>query len=110
MNKRAQLILLTAFVVALGASYFVYRVVGNRLEATQQKTTQLVVAAADIKLGSVLRDSDLGTAEISGPLPKGAITNRQEAVGRGVISNLYEGEPILESRLAAPGAGGDQGR
>ncbi len=27
-------------------------------------------------------------------------------MGRGVISDLYEGEPILESRLAAPGAGG----
>jgi pilus assembly protein CpaB len=27
-------------------------------------------------------------------------------VGRGVISNLYKGEPILENRLAAPGAGG----
>src|ERR1039458_5524643 len=33
MNKRAQLILVTAFVVALGASYFVYRIVGNRLQA-----------------------------------------------------------------------------
>jgi pilus assembly protein CpaB len=106
MNKRAQLILVTAFVVALGASYFVYRIVGNRLQASQEKTTQVVVAATDLKLGSVLRASDLGTAEISGPLPKGAITNRQEAVGRGVISDLYEGEPILESRLAAPGAGG----
>ena len=106
MNKRVQLILLTAFVVALLSSYAVYHMLGSRLGGAQEKTTRVVVAATDIKLGSVLRDSDLGTVEISGPLPKGAITNRQEAVGRGVISDLYEGEPVLENRLAAPGAGG----
>ena len=106
MNKRVQLILVVAFVIACLGTYVVYRLVGSRIGAPKQTTTQVVVAATDIKLGSVLRDSDLGTAEISGPLPKGAITNRQEAVNRGVISDLYEGEPILESRLAAPGAGG----
>jgi pilus assembly protein CpaB len=66
----------------------------------------VVVASSDIPLGSVLSDSDLGTMDIAGALPEGAITNRQAAVGRGVTSNLYKGEPILDSRLAAPGAGG----
>jgi pilus assembly protein CpaB len=106
MNKRVLTILLTAFVIAAACSYVVYRVVGNRLLAGAQKSTQVVVANNDVQLGSVLRDVDLGTADISGALPKGAIVNRQEAIGRGVISNLYQGEPILESRLAAPGAGG----
>jgi len=106
MNKRVLTILLTAFVIAAACSYVVYRVVGNRLLAGAQKTTQVIVANNDVQLGSVLRDVDLGTADISGALPKGAIVNRQEAIGRGVISNLYQGEPILESRLAAPGAGG----
>ena len=106
MNKRVQLILVVAFVVAAVCTYFVYHVVGNRLAGSQEKTTRVVVAASDVKLGAILRDSDLGTVEISGPLPKGAITDRREAVGRGVISDLYEGEPVLESRLAAPGAGG----
>ncbi len=106
MNKRVLTILLTAFVIAAACSYVVYRVVGNRLLAGAQKSTQVIVANNDVQLGSVLRDVDLGTADISGALPKGAIVNRQEAIGRGVISNLYQGEPILESRLAAPGAGG----
>ena len=106
MNKRVQLILFSAFLIAALCSYLVYRVVGNRLAATQNKTVRVVVAAADIKLGSVLRKEDLGTVEMSGTLPKGAITNVQEAVGRGVISDLYQGEPVLDSRLAAPGAGG----
>jgi pilus assembly protein CpaB len=106
MNKRVLTILLTAFVTAAACSYLVYRIVGNRLLSVSQKATPIIVANQDVKLGSVLRDVDLGTAEISGALPKGAIQDRQQAIGRGVISNLYQGEPILESRLAAPGAGG----
>jgi pilus assembly protein CpaB len=106
MNKRVQIILLSAFAIAGLCSYLVYRVVGNRLAGSQGKTTRVVVAAADVKLGNVLRDSDLGTVELSGSVPKGAIVNRQQAIGRGVISDIYQGEPILESRLAAPGAGG----
>jgi len=100
------MILLSAFAIAALCSYAVYRLVGNRLTGAQSKTTQVVVAAADIKLGSVLRDADLGVAERSLPLPKGTIVNRQQAIGRGVLSNIYEGEPILESRLATPGSGG----
>jgi len=107
MNKRLQVIFVSALVIAMACSYLVYRLVGNRLmAASQPKTTRVVVAADNIKLGSVLRDSDLGTVDIEGPLPDGAILTRQEAVGRGVISDLYKGEPIIESRLAAPGAGG----
>ena len=106
MNKRVVVILFSAFLVAAVCSYIVYRVVGVRLTAAQHSTTRVVVAATDIKLGSVLRDVDLGTAEMAGPAPRGAIVNPQDAVGRGVISNLYQGEPIMESRLAAVGSGG----
>jgi pilus assembly protein CpaB len=106
MNRRLLNILLIAFVIAAGCSFIVYRLVGNRLSGPRQTTTRVVAAATDIKLGSVLRDADLTTVEIAGTLPKGAILTRQDAIGRGVISNLYVGEPVLESRLAVPGAGG----
>jgi pilus assembly protein CpaB len=106
MNNRVLIILLSAFVIAVGCSYVVYRLVGNRLNARQPTTTSMVVASRDVQLGNVLHAEDLGTAEMSGPLPKGAIVNRQDAIGRGVTSTLYQGEPILESRLAAPGSGG----
>jgi pilus assembly protein CpaB len=106
MNKRVIVVLLSAFLIAAACSYLVYRMVGVRLGAAQHNVTRVVVAATDIKLGSVLREVDLGTAEMAGPAPKGAIVNPQAAVGRGVISNLYQGEPIMESRLAAAGSGG----
>jgi pilus assembly protein CpaB len=106
MNKRVQMILLSAFLVAALCSYLVYKVAGNRVAASQPKTRSVVIAAGDIKLGSVLKDTDLGTTQIEGTIPDGAIMNPQQAIGRGVISDLYKGEPILENRLAAPGAGG----
>src|SRR5262250_3393230 len=107
MNKRLLLILLSAFIVASGCSYLVYRLVSNSIRATTPRnTTRVVVAATDIKLGSILRDVDLTTSEITGKVPKGVITNPKDAIGRGVIANLSQNEPILESRLAAAGAGG----
>lgn len=106
MNRRLLIILLSAFIVAVGCSYLVFRVVGKRLSVTQQNTTRVVVAATDIKLGAVLRDVDLKTTEMVGALPKGVILKATDAIGRGVISNLYEGEPVLDSRLAAVGSGG----
>jgi pilus assembly protein CpaB len=106
MNRRLLNILLIAFVIAAGCSYIVFRLVGNRLSGTRQTTTHVIAAATDIKLGSVLRDADLTTIEIAGTLPKGVILKKENAIGRGVISNLYLGEPILDNRLAAPGSGG----
>src|ERR1700733_887950 len=106
MNRRLLLILVSAFVIAAACSYLVYRVVGTRLALGQQKSTRVIVAVNDVKLGSVLKDADLSTTDISGPLPKGAILKRQDAIGRGVVSDLYQGEPIVESRLAAVGSGG----
>jgi pilus assembly protein CpaB len=106
MNRRLLNILLIAFVIAAVCSYVVFRLVGIRLSGNRQTTAHIVAAATDIKLGTVLRDVDLATIEIAGALPKGAVLKREDAIGRGVISNLYLGEPVLESRLAARGSGG----
>jgi pilus assembly protein CpaB len=106
MNNRVLIILVSAFAIAAGCSYLVYRIVGSRIAAQQPKTNTIVVAARVLELGSVLHAEDLGTAEMAGPLPKGVIVNRQDAIGRGVVSTLYQGEPIMDNRLAAPGSGG----
>jgi pilus assembly protein CpaB len=106
MNRRLTGILLIAFVVAVACSYLVFRIVGNRLGSPQHRVTAVVAAAGDIKLGSVLRNVDVTTVDIVGTLPQGAILKPADAVGRGVISDLYPGEPVLESRLAPKGSGG----
>jgi pilus assembly protein CpaB len=106
MNRRLFFILVSAFLIAAFGSLVVYRLVGNRLGPPQQKTTRVVAALTDVKLGSVLRDIDLSTTDIVGTVPNGAILKKEDAIGRGVISDLYQGEPVLENRLAAKGSGG----
>src|SRR5260370_33387909 len=106
MNRRLLNLLLIAFAIAAGCSYIVLVWVGNRLSGSRQTSTHVIAAATDIKLGTVLRDADLTTIEITGPLPKRSLLKKENAIGRGVISNLYLGEPVLENRLAAPGSGG----
>lgn len=107
MNRRGGIILLAAFIIASLCTIVVWRLVSGRVSASSRpKSTTVIAAAADIKLGTLLAASDLKTVEIVGPLPPGAIVDAKTAVGRGVVSDLYQGEPILENRLAAAGSGG----
>jgi pilus assembly protein CpaB len=107
MNRRLLTILLIAFVIASGCTFLVYRILGHIVVSSKPvATTKVVAAATDIKLGTVLTSSDLTTTEIAGTVPKGAILKPDEAIGRGVIADIYQGEPILDSRLAAAGSGG----
>ncbi len=50
--------------------------------------------------------ANLTTIQITGTPPKGAILKPEDAIGRGVVADIYQGEPILDSRLAAVGSGG----
>ena len=43
---------------------------------------------------------------IAGLPPKGAILKPEQAIGRGAIAQIPQGEPILESQLAGLGSGG----
>jgi pilus assembly protein CpaB len=107
MNRRLLTILLVAFLIASGCTFLVYRVVGNRV--TQAKpivTTPVVAAAADIKIGTVITAANLTTIELKGAPPKGALLKPSDAIGRGVLADMYQGEPIIDSRLAPVGSGG----
>jgi pilus assembly protein CpaB len=109
MNRRVLAILLVAFFIAAASTYLVVRLIRNQAAAAKPPATTLVVAAkSDIKLGTILNADHLTTVEISGTPPKGSILakDKSKAVGRGVLSDLYEGEPIIENRLAAAGSGG----
>jgi pilus assembly protein CpaB len=107
MNRRLFTVLATAFVVAAICTYFVYRVVGGRLmAAAQHRTTPVVVARTNIKLGTMLKDTDLTTTPWVGAPPAGVILRVQDAVGRGVVSDIYQGEMVMDNRLAAAGSGG----
>jgi pilus assembly protein CpaB len=107
MNRRLLTILLVAFAIAGVCAFLVYRIVSVRMNAAKPMSTANVVAAAkDIPLGAVLQASDLTTMTIAGVTPKGAILKPEIAIGRGAISTIYQGEPVLESQLAGLGSGG----
>jgi pilus assembly protein CpaB len=107
MNRRLLTILLVAFAIAGICAFLVYRIVGVRIAAAKPVSTlRLVSAAKDIPLGAVLQASDLSTVTIAGSAPKGAIMDPKQAIGRGVMDKIFQGEPILDSQLAGLGSGG----
>ncbi len=100
-------ILLVAAVIAGGCTWVVYRLVSARISVSKPvSTTRVVSAARDIPLGAVLTTADLTTMTLGGTPPKGAILKQEDAVGRGVITQISQGEPILDSQLAGLGSGG----
>ena len=107
MNRRLLIILLSAFLIAAVSTYAVWRLVGTRLSAAKPlASTRLVAAAKDIKIGTILAPTDLTTIQVVGTAPQGAILDPKNAIGRGVVSKLFAGEPIVDNRLAPMGSGG----
>jgi pilus assembly protein CpaB len=107
MNRRLSTILFIAFVVAAASSYLVYRIARKQTEPQPKtQTTHIMVAARDLQIGTLVHESDLTTGDWMGPLPKGAIVSKDAVINRGVVAQMYQGEPILETRLAATGSGG----
>jgi len=106
MNRRLLTILLSAFAIAAVCSFAVYRIVSHHITASPSaKTTTVVAASQDLKVGTLVKASDLTTISLQGDLPVGVVVKPEDAVGRGVLSEIYAGEPIMNSRLAVLGAG-----
>jgi pilus assembly protein CpaB len=107
MNKRFLYVLIFAFVVSLGASLVIYRLISGKIASSEQRpTTAVVVAARDLEIGSILKSEDLKQGEWVGAAPQAAVLKAEDALGRGVTRAIFSGEPILETRLAPKGAGG----
>jgi pilus assembly protein CpaB len=107
MNRRVLIIVSCALVLSVCASYLVYRAVGSRVTAGKAPpSVELVVAARDLAVGTLIQDADLKVAAWFGPPPAGAILKRDALRNRGVVSAIYEGELVTETRLAPIGSGG----
>jgi len=66
----------------------------------------VVVAARDLEIGTLIGPADVSMGHWVGTLPKGALVKTDGALNRGAIATIYQGEPILQDRLAAAGSGG----
>ncbi len=106
MKQRLIFVILFALVVSLGASAVLYRLISNQLEANKTApTVKVVVAGRNLSAGELIKDSDIKLSDWTGPVPPGALTKAEDAVNRGVVEAIYQGEVVVESRVAAKGAG-----
>jgi pilus assembly protein CpaB len=106
MNRRLMTMLLSAFLVACVGSYVVYRLVARQIVSTPVRpTAKVVVATRDLEMGTLIRPGDVTTSEVPGVLPADELSKIESAVGRGVVSPIYAGEPVSDKRLARLGAG-----
>lgn len=106
MNKRLVSVLVFALVVSAVASYILYRVIDAQISNNKPApANRVLVATHNLDNGALVKDVDVRLADWGGPVPMGALLKTEDAVGRGVVSQIYEGEPILDTRLAAKGAG-----
>jgi pilus assembly protein CpaB len=107
MNKRLGVVLLFAAVISAGASFMLYRLLAGQAGASKPAPgVSVIVAAKPLRLGATIREADIKTVQWQGPVPPQATLKKEDAIGRGVVSDILEGEPIAEARLAAKGAGG----
>jgi len=108
MNKRLLTVFGFAFVVALVSTLLLYSLLSKRLGSGGQSGAgqDVVVSTHDLPRGALLKDVDVRMMRWAGAsVPKGAFTDKNAALGRGVLSEIASGEPILENRLAPKEAG-----
>jgi pilus assembly protein CpaB len=106
MNQRLISVLAFAFIVSAGASLLLYRLLSSRVTTqAAPKSSKLILAARELAPGTLIRDADLRQGDWTGSMPEGVIQKKEDIVGRGVISPILGGEPMVESRLAPKGGG-----
>lgn len=104
MNQRISAILIIALFVSGCATFLVYRTISQR-PADDRASSTVVRAAHTLEIGALLQDADLTVGPWVGAIPEGMATKKATLIGRGVVATIYAGEPVMDSRLAATGAG-----
>ncbi|MGH9256254.1 MAG: Flp pilus assembly protein CpaB [Vicinamibacterales bacterium] len=106
---RIRVFVVLAVALGLGGTFALatYRYIQNRpVREVSLPTTPVVVAAADLALGTELRREDLRvTTWPSDALPAGSFKDPQEVIGRGLIQSITQNEAVLPAKLAPVGAG-----
>ena len=106
MKQRLVIVILFALVISAAASAVLYRLISSQLAATRDSNaTKILVAARNLGSGELIREPDVKISDWNGPTPPGAVLKPEDAIGRGIVESIYQGEPIVETRIAARGAG-----
>ena len=106
MKQRLVFVVLFALVVSGAASAVLYRLISAQLAASNvAASSKVFVATYNPASGDLIKDVDVTVADWNGPVPPGTIVKTENAIDRGVIEPIYQGEPLMENRVSKPGAG-----
>lgn len=107
MRNRIFAVLAIAVLAGGGLAYATYNFMQNQpVKAVAAPTQPVVVAAADLQLGSEIKKEDLQVLNFpQGQAPDGSFSQVQQVIGRGLIVPVVKNEPILNAKLASKEAG-----
>jgi pilus assembly protein CpaB len=105
-ERRYQLVFLSAVVVAVAATFGVYRVLQQTKENNRIPTVPVLVAAQDLPEGRRIERLDVTVGEWpAASAPAGVFTVADSVIGRVTRIAVFKGEPVVPGRLAPPGTG-----
>ena len=108
MKKRLLSVFAFALAVSAGAAFVLYELIASKVKAggaaAPPPTTKVFVAARDLELGALIQEKDVRTQDYL-TAPAGAMTKKEDIIGRGVITPIHEDGPFFDKSLAPRGAG-----
>lgn len=107
MRNRIFAVLVLAIVAGGGLAYGTYNAINAQpVKTVAARTQPVVVASADLSLGTELKKEDLTVVNFpEGQAPEGGFASPAEIVGRGIIVPIVKNEPVLKAKLASKEAG-----
>ncbi|HWE39082.1 MAG TPA: Flp pilus assembly protein CpaB [Isosphaeraceae bacterium] len=104
MRGRSGLLLALAVASGLGAMYGANKLLSKGAKGGADEVSVLV-AARDLPIEDVLKEADVRVAKLPrASVPAGALTDPKQVEDRWVMVKLFEGEPIVEAKLAPKGS------
>ncbi len=108
MFGRFLIVGLASLALACAIALLSYKVLGvsSGSQSARVATRNVVVATADLAVGTVVRPQDLRVASVPQELaPHNSFEGMDGVKDRVVINTILKGEPVAASRLASPGNG-----
>jgi pilus assembly protein CpaB len=105
---RIFLVLLLALSAGGGLAYGTYNYMQGAptTKAAPIQTRPVIVAAADLSLGTELRSEDVRVVDWPvAAIPAGSFSQPADVIGRGLVASVVQNEPILTQKLADGEAG-----
>src|SRR5688572_10073341 len=107
MRNRIFAVLAIAILAGGSLAYGTYNFMqAGSVKAVNAPTQPVVVAKADLQLGTAIKKEDLDVVHFpEGTAPAGTFSQPAEILGRGLIVPVVKNEPILAAKLASKEAG-----